>query len=274
VTERAANLLGNDQLKLNEFRERISSYRSGNISAAELIDAFFSLFDTTSDELGKLIKELADIFEIAEKKDALLKAWNNWKAINEDYPSLPGPSGANATTAAGVLGSGIGASRVLKLKSSTAQSSRSAMGQQRSWGAAAASASNPFPALPAANGSASAQPSGWLKLRPSAAPTSNSASSSTKASPVPSRSQSAANLKKSDAFPALPAAKKPTSTVFSPGYTGAGVLRPNTSMPVNAWGASGGNSGMNVSTQAPAVEEPEVGKGKGRKGKQILFQWG
>ena len=85
----------------------------------ELIEAFFSLFDTSSEELGKLVKELADIFEITEKKDALLKAWNNWKAINEDYPTLPGPSGANANTAAGILGSGLGGSRVLKLYSTS-----------------------------------------------------------------------------------------------------------------------------------------------------------
>ena len=133
VTERAANLLANDQRKLGEFRDRISSYRNGNISASELIDAFFSLFDTSSEELGKLVKELADIFEIAGKRDALLKAWNDWKAINEDYPSLPGPSGANVGTAAGVLASGMGTSRVLKLKSSTAQSSRSPTARQRSW---------------------------------------------------------------------------------------------------------------------------------------------
>ena len=93
VTERASNLLGNDQTKLTEFRNHISSYRGGTITATELIDSFFSLFDTSSSELGKLIKELADIFEVTGKRDALLKAWSDWKAVNEDYPSLPGPSG-------------------------------------------------------------------------------------------------------------------------------------------------------------------------------------
>lgn len=118
VTERAANLLRNDNLKLTEFRERISAYRLGTLSASDLIEAFFALFDTSSQELGKLVKELADIFEVTGKRDGLLKAWSDWKAINEDYPSLPGPSGPS--TAASILGSG--GSRVLKLKSSTAQS--------------------------------------------------------------------------------------------------------------------------------------------------------
>ena len=277
VTERAANLLHNDQMKLGEFRERITTYRQGTISASDLIDAFFSLFDTSSAELGKLIKELADIFEVSGKRDALLKAWSDWKAINEDYPSLPGPAGANATSAAGVLGSAIGGSRVLKLKSSTAQSSRSAMGRQKSWGNAAASANKPgsaFPSLPATNGAAPPAPTpGWLTLRPSAAATSNSASSSAKASPAPSRSQSSAHMKKTDAFPALPAARKPTSTVFSPGYTGAGVIRSNTSMPASAWGGGAASNGTMPAAATEDDLEAVKGKGKGRK-KQVLFNWG
>lgn len=285
VTERASNLLRNDQTRLNEFRSRISAYRNNTISAPDLIDAFFSLFDTSSAELGKLIKELAEIFEVPGKRDALLKAWSDWKAINEDYPSLPGPAGA-ANSAAGVLGSGLGSNRVLKLKSSTAQSSRSSMmgqgqgQQQRSWGTAASASSskNPaFPSLPSTSGGTSTQQSsGWLALRPSAAATpanSNSASNSARVSPVPSRSQSSANMKKADAFPALPAGKKPTSTVFSPGYTGHGVLRQNaSSTPGFTWGSGGASNGAST----PAIDEADVvGKGKGKKGKkQTLFQWG
>jgi E3 ubiquitin-protein ligase ZNF598 len=276
VTERAANLVQNDQTKLNEFRARISEYRNDSISASDLIDAFFSLFDTSSAELGKLVKELADIFEVPGKRDALLKAWSDWKAINEDYPTLPGPA---ASSVAGVLGSGIGTNRVLKLKSSTAPSSKSAMSQQRSWGSAAARATGPsssvaFPSLPTTNGGTPA-PSGWLTLRPSTASASNSASNSNKPSPAPSRSQTPA-VGKSEAFPALPAAKKPTSTVFSPGYSGSGVIRQGgSSTSASAWGAPVVSNG---STAAPAEETADVsgkGKGKGRQGKkQIVFQWG
>jgi hypothetical protein len=284
VNERAATLAHNDETKLNEFRSRISAYRNGTITASDLIDAFFSLFDTSSAELGKLVKELADIFEIPGKRDALLKAWADWKAINEDYPSLPGPA---ASSAAGVLGSGIGTNRVLKLKSSTAPSSRSPMSQQRSWGTAAAKAMGPsssvtFPSLPTGSNSATPQPSGWLALRPgtsgtTAASSSNSASNSTKPSPVPSRSHTPATAARAEAFPSLPAAKKPTSTVFSPGYTGAGVLRQSASgTPVSAWGSSSVSNG-NTSAPGAAAEGAAdgAGKGKGRKGKkQIVFQWG
>ncbi|KAK5173680.1 uncharacterized protein LTR77_002361 [Saxophila tyrrhenica] len=281
VTERAANLLGNEQTKLAEFRERISAYRTNKVTATDLIDAFFSLFDTSAAELGKLVKELADLFEITEKKDGLLKAWSDWKAINEDYPSLPGPSGSSST-AASVLGAGIGGNRVLKLKSSTARSERA--GQQRSWNntaaATTASKGNAFPALPSSGAAPQQQPSGWLSLRPAAAANSNSnsASNSTRPSPTPSRAQSSAQLKKGgEAFPALPPGKKPTSTVFSPGYTGSGVIRQSSSnTSAFSWGAGGG-AGAGTGASTPLSEEQEVvggGKGKGKKGKQVLFQWG
>ncbi|KAK3048141.1 hypothetical protein LTR09_010480 [Extremus antarcticus] len=280
VTERASNLLGNDQTKINEFRNRISAYRNDTVTATELIDAFFSLFDTSSAELGKLIKELADLFEIAAKRDGLLKAWNDWKAINEDYPSLPGPAG-NSSTAAGVLGAGLGGNRILKLKSSTAKSERA--GQQRSWNNTAATpagrASSAFPSLPATRGApAASQPSsGWLALRPAAASSSSSAANSARPSPTPSRVQSSVQLGKArDAFPALPAAKKPTSTVFSPGYTGSGVIRQSASnVPAYAWGSGAGSADVSRADTGTNDEGEVVGKGKGKKGKkQVVFQWG
>ncbi|KAF2832202.1 hypothetical protein CC86DRAFT_462552 [Ophiobolus disseminans] len=269
VTERASNMLRNDEVKLQEFRSSISAYRNAKITATQLIEAFFALFDTNSKELGKLIKELADIFEISTKREALLKAWNDWKAINEDYPSLPGGatgSALNGGTAA------HGGSRVLKLKNSTAQSSRSSANQKASW--SSPSSSNPFPALPAAS-------SGRIGAKPGQTPwaSSSSTTASARASPLPSRTASSSALNKkavaSDAFPALPAAAKPSSTIFSPGYTGLGLRRDNSgrNTPVsNPWA---GPSGAANGATTPTGEDEGAGKKKGNKGKkQMLFQWG
>lgn len=288
VTERASNLLRNDQTKLAEFRNKVSVYRQGAITAEHLIDAFFALFDTSSTELGKLIKELADIFEIASKRDQLLKAWNNWRSINEDYPSLPNAAGGQAgpsTSAASVLGNGIGSKRILNLKSSTAQSSRSA--NTRSYGSAVAphSAGNPsnggslsFPPLSAS--SRSSTPAGPpVRAPPTQASWLNSAPASARPTPQPSRSATPSNSKPpgrgGDAFPSLPKAAKPTSTVFSPGYTGAGVRRVNNSAPSSSAWAAGSSSGGVQSP--PAVEEASeeriIRKGKQGK-KQVLFNWG
>ncbi|KAL8710781.1 MAG: hypothetical protein Q9225_007235, partial [Loekoesia sp. 1 TL-2023] len=106
VMDRASALLKHDPTKISSFRTAVSSYRSSTLSASQLIDNFFSLFDVSASDLGKLIKELADIYENENKRNDLLKAWNDWRAINEDYPSLPGPSGVLPGSSAAAAGSG------------------------------------------------------------------------------------------------------------------------------------------------------------------------
>lgn len=265
-------MLRNDATKLAEFRSKVSAFRNSKISAAGLIEGFFSLFDTSSVELGKLVKELAEIFEIPGKRDELLKAWNDWKAINEDYPSLPGATAGSLSASPAAHGG----SRVLKLKSSTAQSSRSAVNRQASW--TTVSSSNPFPPLAAPSSSR-------IGAKPGQTPWANPASS-TRVSPLPSRASSQVALNKqatgtlSDAFPALPAAPKPQSTLFSPGYSGGVTHRVNSgrATPVNAWtGASAAGAGGSNGA-APAEEDGLTGAGSKKKGKQskkqTLFHFG
>ncbi|MCJ1454279.1 hypothetical protein MMC28_004631 [Mycoblastus sanguinarius] len=271
VMDRASAMLKHDQTKIPDFRSGVSSYRTSVISAPQLIDSFFSLFDAPSADLGKLVKELANIYESEDKRNGLLKAWNDWRAINEDYPLLPGPSGVLPGSSAAVAGSG--GHRVLKLKSSTAQSSRSAVSKQGSWGNAANA--NPFPSVPASSanragaGRVSATP--WI------------ASSASKPSPASSRPTSRppasgkSNASATDAFPALPAAAKPNTTIF--GLTRGTVRwddgRSNANS-ANPWG--GANGSIGASTPAtPLVEgdeEPELGKKKGKNKKQTLYKFG
>lgn len=281
VTERATNMLRNDQIKLQQFRADVSSYRNDKVSPAQFIEGLFALFDSNSKELGKLVKELADIFEIPAKQQGLLKAWSDWKAINEDYPSLPGSATERALNGGGATSGG---SRVLKLKSSTAQSQRSQANRKASW--STASSGNPFPALPAA--ASSSRSGGGIGAKPGQTPWMSSSSKpiparSAGVSPIPSRVASSSGLANksnkaiADAFPALPVAPKPTSTVFSPGYTGLGVRRDNSgrNTPINAhtWGAP--SAGASGSTTPAAVDESAGGKKKGNKNKkQTLFHFG
>lgn len=280
VTERATNMLRNDQTKLQQFRADVSAYRNDKVSPAQFIEGLFALFDSDSKELGKLVKELADIFEIPAKQQGLLKAWSDWKAINEDYPSLPGSATERALNGGGATSGG---SRVLKLKSSTAQSQRSQANRKASW--STASSGNPFPALPAAG--SSSRSGGGIGAKPGQTPWMSSSSKPVPArsagvSPIPSRVASSSGLANqsnkaiADAFPALPAAPKPTSTVFSPGYTGLGVRRDHSgrNTPINAaWGAP--SAGASGSTTPATVEESAGGKKKGNKNKkQTLFHFG
>lgn len=271
VTERAANMLKNDQQKLTDFRNNVSSYRTSATTATQLIDTFFSLFDAPAAELGKLVKELADIYEDDSKRNELLKAWNDWRAINEDYPSLPGPSGVIPGSSAAAAGSG--GHRVLRLKSSTAQSSRSAVSRHGSWGNAADS--NPLLAMPAA--SANRVGAGRVGATPwvSSATRPSPASSRPSSKPPVSRNTNAGS---SDAFPALPAAAKPNTAIF--GLTRGSVRwddgRGGNS--VSPWGA-GSSSNANPSAAASETEgdlEPNaVGKKKGNKNrKQVLYKLG
>ena len=274
VMDRASTMLKHDQTKVSDFRSQVSSYRTSAISASQLIDSFFSLFDVSSADLGKLVKELADIYENEAKRNGLLKAWNDWRAINEDYPSLPGSSSVLPGLSAAAAGTG--GNRVLRLKNSTAQSSRSAVSKQGSWGNVSAT---PLPSMPAASanraGAGRVGPTPWV-----------TPSSSSRPSPAPSRPASTAPVAgkakatAADAFPALPAAAKPNTLIF--GLT-RGTVRwddPRSGgNPMNPWGNANASSSSGTATpSAPSVgvdNEPESEKKKGNKNKkQTLYKFG
>lgn len=321
VLERASNLLGQDATKLTQFRNAISTYRQSSSpnAASSLIDAFFGLFDTSSANLGTLVREVADLYEDKTKADALRTAWNDWRAINEDYPSLPmassvsgGQGGlrlgwATVTSAAGPSQASSqqaakkSTNRVLKLKSSTAQSSRSQGARNGSWGGSSSTASSvvggssssrapqnvatpndAFPDLPGIPSSSapSSRPSA-INTIPWSASAAASASSSARPTPPPSRPVSvrpAASRRAggADAFPALPPAPKPQSTIF--GY-GRGMVRrdlnfSNGGRPApSAWNA-GSAEAEEEAEAADGAEEAGKGK-KGNKGKKkVLVHWG
>ncbi|KIW17400.1 hypothetical protein PV08_04594 [Exophiala spinifera] len=308
VTDRATTLLKNDTTKLSQFRTHVSAYRSGTSSATDLIDSFFSLFDCPSAELGKLVRELADLYEDETKRQSLLQAWNNWRSINEDYPSLPGPSG----TFPGVSSAGAGATggrRVLTLKKSTAQSSRSAVSKQGSWGNALSSGASrdPFPALSGANGRPSkpaptsqavwgntSAPQVSSTTMSAAAPISRPPPPPTTASRVGTSSRNVAPPRQTeDMFPSLPAAPKPNTMMAGFNTRGSGRLTASSrnspagsgsATPVNAWSQAGTAP---TPAQAAAMVgfgengdtagfDGAAGKKKGKKSKkgETLFHFG
>ena len=74
VMERAANMLKNDGTKIIDFRDNVSSYRLDIITAKDLIESFFTIFDVTPIDLGKLVKELANLYEDEANRTELLKS--------------------------------------------------------------------------------------------------------------------------------------------------------------------------------------------------------
>ncbi|TLD39201.1 Zinc finger RING-type protein [Venturia nashicola] len=279
VIERASGMLRNDQAKIAEFRAKVSAFRNSTVTAPALVDSFFTLFDRPSSEVGSLVKELADIFEIPAKRDALLKAWNDWRAINEDYPSLPG-----STTASSSGMSTLGGKRVLKLKTSTAQSARSSVSKTGSWGSTGNTSL--FPALPpgaAASRAGSSRSGGsgtpWAGATAGGNSNTSSQAPSRTATPRPvaaAAGSSGTRRPGTDAFPALPAAAKPTSTKFTPGYNGYGVRREQAApATANPWGGAS-STGTNGNAESGSNAEPGPDhKKKGNKNKkQTLFHFG
>ncbi|KAK2606424.1 hypothetical protein QQS21_003116 [Conoideocrella luteorostrata] len=280
VVERAANLLGNNASKISTFRQQISTYRQGGFSAPQLIDAFFTLFaDVSSNALGSLVREVADLFEDKTKADSIRKAWQDWRAINEDYPSLPGLGGmhgatssssgwAHAATSNPALPNAAPvqkhSNRVLRLKNSTRLGgpTPASIRTPPSWMSSSpvvkssTTSSSAFPSLPSASGATSSSRSTWA---------------GSSSSQQPQRAAVASSASRSgDAFPALPAAPKPTTTIFGYG-SGRSVRRDYGHAESNfQWG------GAPAETSSPPVEEEQEGKGKkgGKKGKKVLVQWG
>ncbi|KAI1361448.1 hypothetical protein F5Y08DRAFT_314566 [Xylaria arbuscula] len=309
VIERASNLLHNDKAKIDKFRSHISSFRQDKLAPPALIDALFSLFaDISSSALGTLVREVADLFEDKAKGDRLRKSWNDWRAINEDYPTLPGLSGMRgATTSSSGWAAAASASssspatvatpsnqrhttRVLKLKNSTQQSRRSSVehpsvlfsgGQSssRGQGTSSSPASSAFPSLPTASGSASSsRPSSSAAGALWGVGASATATSTRSSTPAQSGNRSGGRASSGqEAFPALPAAPKPTTTIF--GYSGGrGVRRDfggSSSGTGFSWGA-GAAEGANNGGDGEGEGEDGPGKGKkGNKGrKKVLVQWG
>jgi E3 ubiquitin-protein ligase ZNF598 len=275
VTERATQLLKNNATKLSQFRAYVSDFRTDKTTAQDILESFFSLFDCSPSDLGKLIRELADLYEDETKRHSLLEAWNSWRSINEDYPSLPGPSSgglggssgasgatsyASATTStssknlAASLGANITSGRrVLKLKSSTAQSRNAAVTNS----AAARVLANPeaFPALSASRNLArqghhlptwSASQSQVTSTHLSIAPRPTTATASTtskKASLPPTMNQ----RQNESMFPSLPKTAKPN--VMISGFNTRATGR-----------FSGQNSGASTPKPSPWAAAPTPGE--------------
>ncbi|RDA91104.1 hypothetical protein CP533_6690 [Ophiocordyceps camponoti-saundersi (nom. inval.)] len=305
VIERAASLVANDSAKLAAFRGYISAYRRGGFTAPQLLDAFFTLFaDVSSNALGTLVREVADLFEDRAKADGLRAAWNNWRAINEDYPSLPGLSGMHGATSSS-SGWAVAAAaspaiptgapsqkhstRVLKLKNSTRLGSPTSSNNNNNRSMSSFSSpsspspsSSAFPSLPTTSrrdppskpswSGAAHQPPPPTPGRSAGLSSSSSSSSSTRGR---------GRGRGEDAFPALPAAPKPMTSIFGYGSSGRGVRRDfgvqtNTGFQWGAASAAENQGPDDAAADADGGEDPagRARRGGGKKGKRVLVQWG
>jgi len=323
VVDRASQLLENDAKKVEQFRNQIATYVRNGLSAQNLLDNLFSLFDASPQDIGKLIHETADTFDETSKRVNLLKAWSDWRAINEDYPTLPGSSilSGNSRQTAGsstwasnlaasntnssigaVARSGAASTRILRLKSSTAQS------QRISKNLTVGNQTDAFPSLPLSSAPSSnvntiavrhgsgakntvfypATGSTWI-------PPTTSTKVVTLAAPVVTATTSrpvtgdvnvyrmatkVAGTNKvptsSKEFPSLPPGKSFQTTTVSPGYKGNVVLRPSNTDSGNTNGSSWGGKvpdGLVGNGDVVQGVDQSTGGKQGKKSK-VYFNWG
>ncbi|KAK4129903.1 hypothetical protein BT67DRAFT_452828 [Trichocladium antarcticum] len=319
VIERAANLLGTDATKMAAFRSHISTYNRGSMKPEQLIDAFFALFsETSANALGTLVREVADLFQDKQKAEALRKAWQNWRAINEDYPSLPGLGGMHGATTsttgwataastsnpavqrpqAGAQQSRL-STRVLKLKNSTRRGSVISLGSSStsststptttttttttaaatptpsrpaaastiSSGRGAAVSATAFPSLPSARPAQKQQPNQprWIG-GPSTASASAPPTTTTTTTMAPPPRGGPGRKPSEDAFPALPAAPRPQTTIF--GYGGGRATG-------FSWGGGAGEgAGAGEGGGGAGGGQGQGQGGKKKSKKQVLVHWG
>ncbi|KAK3990921.1 E3 ubiquitin-protein ligase hel2 [Cladorrhinum sp. PSN332] len=307
VIERASNLLGNNPTRLANFKSSISSFNKNSMTPDQLIDAFSSLFtETSATALGTLVREVADLFEDKKKGEALRKSWQNRRAsgqnVQEEYPSLPGLGGMRGATtstsgwasaaqatqtqqAAPTPGAG-NSTRVLKLKNSTRRGSNassavsfssvsgSGSGSNRAGSGTAANSASAFPALPSARANAQVSQPSWI------GGSSNTALPSAvapRAPPPPGRKSGGRGGRGGggggdDAFPALPAAPKPLTTIF--GYGSGAVRRDFGAGRGTGFSWGGGSEAGPSGGQQQEDEQGGQGGGGKKKKKQVLAHWG
>lgn len=98
--QRVLSLLGNSESKLQSFRGAVRVFRAGEMSAHDLVDTIHSLVaEQDLDNAGVVVHGLVDLLgptdADAERKRAILDAWNRLRTERTQFPSLA-PAGASA----------------------------------------------------------------------------------------------------------------------------------------------------------------------------------
>lgn len=277
VIERASNLLGNDAAKITSFRNNISLYNKGSLAPRNLVDALLAVFAaSSSNAVGTVVREVADLFEDTNKGEALRKVWNDWRAINEDYPSLPSLDGMRgATTSSSGWAAAAAATpvttqaslqqqlghttRVLRLKNATRRGSAASSSSSSTVPGAvyvssapittaagsgalpirASLAQSAFPALPTSNPASSSASASAPRMPLWATP--SAPAHTTAARTAPASAAPRPSLNSEESFPALPAAPKPLTTIFGYG-TGRSVRRDFAGFGEGARGSAGASA--------------------------------
>ncbi|GAA5949159.1 hypothetical protein JCM3765_003309 [Sporobolomyces pararoseus] len=222
LMKRVQEAVGGNEGRIAAFRFAVRSYRGNEMSASDLVDQLFNIFDQRIEEAGSLIRGVAELFEESDKRQAVLNAWNDSRNEQNQFPSLAPlaptlhgvPTNANPTSARA-----LAAQHRTQRPSTTwdrveraATSTGPAPIQPRS---------NPFPALMSASNAKNV-----IGLRNSGVQKKRVVGGST---PWSAAGSSGASAPTTSSFPSLAPASAPVSRQPSPSSfpsLGGGVSRP------------------------------------------------
>ncbi|GAA6030555.1 hypothetical protein JCM8097_006203 [Rhodosporidiobolus ruineniae] len=217
------------------FKIAVRSYRAGEMSASDLVDQLFNIFDQNIDAADPIIVTLSELFEDPSKRQAVLSAWRDVRIEQNQFPSLA-PLAPTLTASGQPTQANNTAGRALSAQHRGASSAHASSTWARVERAATASGpapvaprSNPFPALMTASNAKNipglSKAGKQAKRAPAAGVTAWSASSAAAAS------------SSSSGFPSLSASSSAASSrpsSVSPAYTPVSSSRPSSSLSARA----------------------------------------
>ncbi|KAG0208355.1 hypothetical protein BGX28_000649 [Mortierella sp. GBA30] len=127
---------------LSHFRTLTTQYRNSQIPANQYIASLSSLFGSDLEKTGKVVQGLYDVLDSESKKAEMIRAWQDYRTVQHQFPSLESTVTSSPTMADIVTPS---TRRVLVIKSSG--TTRGGLGHMKpkstsTWDRAAAAASS------------------------------------------------------------------------------------------------------------------------------------
>ncbi|KAF9896958.1 hypothetical protein BX616_006442 [Lobosporangium transversale] len=84
---------------LSQFRTLTTQFRNSQIPANQYVASLSSLFGSDLEKTGKIIQGLYEILDSESKKSEMMRAWNDFKAVQNQFPSLESAVTSNPTMA-------------------------------------------------------------------------------------------------------------------------------------------------------------------------------
>ncbi|KAG0265954.1 hypothetical protein DFQ27_000262 [Actinomortierella ambigua] len=88
LQDRVQQYLKGTTHSLSQFRQLTTQYRNTQIPANQYVASLASLFFNDMDKTGKVIQGVHEVLDSEAKKTELLRNWHDYKAVQNQFPSL------------------------------------------------------------------------------------------------------------------------------------------------------------------------------------------